>query len=498
MHSPDIPFSTAATTRWKRNFLNSLGSKYSIADDKNLRRLVNTQDASKFINNSFTPGFATPKISRNEDLREVSLQLVTLKKKHDFNKSLNYRNQRILDKDLKFIENIRSVESKTVATAEELGKKLEEKQKLYEEIKQKQEEALAARKVYKHMLNRMKITKINFDKQNLDFTSKLKINEIMVNEEQFRSRKAKESKNHARTALSSLSDYISLETKEKHTKLSIIKKDADQQLKNTQNRELRMKRQVEIAEAAADDDRNMRAMQIREGVMVHRLWYFSLEIKLQEIQKRFAVIDNAFRRVKNQYGFIDESEMIEKMLTKEQTYSQLLSSISYNKAKIIEQTEKIKDLNEKIEVLTSLKAQNLDPNKFWKDHLQKTIKETSAEKKRLMKIRTIYDKIRVWIDRVLEKLGAEQDFKYRKLKDYFQNIRVNIGKAMGKSSKIKVFDNKARVDKMKIEQVLMYYVGDEAKKRKSSRNLAMIDEVAMGDLPIVDNDENKEKDKLSK
>jgi hypothetical protein len=115
-----------------------------------------------------------------------------------------------------------------------------------------------------------------------------------------------------------------------------------------------------------------------------------------------------------------------------------------------------------------------------------------------MKIRTVYDKIRVWIDRVLEKLGAQQDFKYRKLKDYFQSIKVNIGKVMGKCSKIKVLDNKTRVDKMKIEQVLMYYVGDEGKKRKSSRNLAMIDEVAMGDLPIVDNDENKGKDKLSK
>lgn len=492
MYSPDFTISTAATSRWKRNVLSSFGKRLSIADDKNLRRLISTRDASKFINNSFTPGFATPKISRNEDAREVSLQLVSLKKKHDFNKSLNNRNQKILDKDSKFIETIRCIENKTLATAEELGKKLRGKQQEYEEIKRQQEEALSARKVYKHMLNRMKITKIKFDKQSLQFSYKLRTNEVMLNEEQYRSRKAKEMKNHTRTALSALTDYISIETKDKHAKLNIIKKDADQQIKNTQNREMRMKRQVEIAEAAADDDRNMRATQIREGVMIHRLWYFLLELKLQETQKRFAVIDDAFRKVKNQYGFIDASEMIEKILTKEQTYSELLGSISYNKSKIEEQTHKIKELIEKIEVLTNIKAQNLDPNRFWKEQLHKIAKETSFDKERLFKIRSVYDKIRVWTDRILEKLGAGQDFKYRKLQEYFQNIRSQISKSLAISSKKNVIVNKTRVDGMKIEHVLKYYVGDEGRKRKSTRNLAINDEIAMSEMPIL-NEEDVQK-----
>ena len=42
-----------------------------------------------------------------------------------------------------------------------------------------------------------------------------------------------------------------------------------------------MKRQLKIAEAAANEDRNRSAMQKREGLLLHRLWYSFLQNKLR-------------------------------------------------------------------------------------------------------------------------------------------------------------------------------------------------------------------------
>ena len=364
MYSPDISISVPASVRWKKNIHKFNDSKFSVANEKTLRSLVSTQDASKFLNTSFTPGLDTPKISRNDDFREVSLQLVHLKKKHDLNKNKNYLYQQLLDRDSKFVEKVQVIELKTLNLTDKLIQKSECLESKLEEVRKKQEEALAARGVYKHIFNRMKISQITFDEQNLSLNSNLKFSEQILSEEVNKSRKSKEHSKRTKSALSALNNYVSYQKKEKREKLINAEKDANQKISNSKNREFRMKRQIEIAESAADDDRNMRAMQMRESLMLHRVLFFLLEIKLKKTQQRFAVIDNSFHRIKNIYGVVEPSEMIEKILTKEQTYTDLLSSINYNKSRIVQQNERNSEMEEKIRQLNNLAMQNIDPNEF--------------------------------------------------------------------------------------------------------------------------------------
>ena len=468
MYTPDISISVPATTRWKRNQMRLTDSKFSITAEKKLRNLISTRDASRFITTSFTPGFDTPKITRNEELREVSLQLVSLRKKHDLSKKINYTHQQLLDKDSKFVTKAKSIETKTISLTEKMLQQADILEKQYEEVKERQEEAIDARRVYKHILNRMKISRIKLEERSLALNHHSKFTDQILSEEIVRSRRSKETNIGTRSTLSALATYISQETKEKQERVKIAHKDATQQILNSKNREVRAKRQFEIAEAAADDERNNTAMQIREGLMVHRLLYFLLDIKHKTSQKRFAIIDEAYRKVKNKYGFIEPSEIVEKVLVKEQTYSDLLSGIAYNKQQIELQTEKNREICLKIDNINELKMQYTDPNQFWKEELAKLSKEHSVDEARYAKIQIVYEKIVLWIDRNLQKLGVEIEDKPEKLVDYFLILNQATKKNLGEKLKQSLSSSKSRVDNMKVEEVLKYYVGDEGRRRTFS------------------------------
>lgn len=467
MFTPDLSLAMPATTRWKRNLLKSTEPRFSVSQEKNLHHLINSRDASKFLNISATPGLTGSKVSKNEDLREVSFQLVSLKKKHDINKSLNFRNQFKLDKEVKQVQKFKLVENQVEENSSKVKNKLKTLESLCEEIKTRQEEALEARKVYKHILNRMRKSKVFIDEQNLVMNSKLRENNLILGEEEYKKLKMKEFNIQTKAAFEVLQEYICTETGNRMKQLDIAKKDAEQQVKNTENRAIRMKRQVDIAENAADEERNNKAMQARESLMLHRIFFFLEDVKLQMSKKRFAVIDEAFRKIKIHYGHIEPVEMIEKILTKEQTFIDLLTSISYNKEKIVEQNEKIVAVEEKVEQLNANKSLS-DSNKQWRLILNKTFKDTAADKEKLRRLKIIKEKILFWARKLLERLGVE-NVNQADLSSHLQLVKKHILKILKKDGP-RIRKSILAIDIMPINQVLKI-CGDQSARR---RTFAMI------------------------
>jgi hypothetical protein len=200
MYTPDPSLSVPATTRWKGATMQFTNTRFTIVEQKHLHRLVTTQQASKFLNLSATPSLETPKISRNEEIREISLQLVSLKKKHDVSKNRNIKNQLILDTESKFRDKFKGIKTRTLLSLQDYEAKTQALERQYQVVKLQQDEALSAKKVYKHILNRMRMTKIKFEEQSLDLTKQLRENDIFLRDEQYRSRKSNETKIQTKSA----------------------------------------------------------------------------------------------------------------------------------------------------------------------------------------------------------------------------------------------------------------------------------------------------------
>jgi len=56
--------------------------------------------------------------------------------------------------------------------------------------------------------------------------------------------------------------------------------------------------------------------------------------KMEKEMRKSAQIDEAFKAIKTETGISDVQEMVKKFLTREQTYSMLLSNVSESESKI--------------------------------------------------------------------------------------------------------------------------------------------------------------------
>ena len=274
----DLPsLSARATLRWKRE--NQLETERSISkpNHRRIRSLISTSDPSKFFNTSLAATEEFNGVSKHEDLKEVSVQLNILRKKHDLNKDSNFHHDADILRLKRKINNYTHEETKTVSTISELKEAVEKLENSIVEVIDKQEEALAAANVYRHILERMRKARVFLDIKNEDVNKDLKSNNKSLGEEVDVLRRVKESKIKTKAAYDLLVDYNAKVTQEKTTKLVEISKDLIQRQEYNTKRDERYKRQIDIAEAAANEHKDMSDQEMRESLIIHRFWYLFLE-----------------------------------------------------------------------------------------------------------------------------------------------------------------------------------------------------------------------------
>lgn len=96
----------------------------------------------------------------------------------------------------------------------------------------------------------------------------------------------------------------------------------------------RVRRQQEIAESAANENKDTNELKMQENFLVQKLWSGFLKRKMEKEMKRTCEIEDAFQKIRASTGLSDVQEIVHKFLTREQTYSQLLMAVSDNERKI--------------------------------------------------------------------------------------------------------------------------------------------------------------------
>ena len=68
--------------------------------------------------------------------------------------------------------------------------------------------------------------------------------------------------------------------------------------------------------------------------MVHKFLAFFLKKKMERELKRFAVVEDAFKKIKSSTGISDPNDIIRKYIGREEIYGQLLMSIAASEKKL--------------------------------------------------------------------------------------------------------------------------------------------------------------------
>ena len=79
----------------------------------------------------------------------------------------------------------------------------------------------------------------------------------------------------------------------------------------------RVQRQSEIAEAAANENKDQNEVKLRENFMVQKMWSQYYKMKMNKEMNRSSVIEGAFQRIRSQTAITDVQEIVTKYLTRE-------------------------------------------------------------------------------------------------------------------------------------------------------------------------------------
>lgn len=134
---------------------------------------------------------------------------------------------------------------------------------------------------------------------------------------------------------------IDHEQKKRQERISSLQTSIQNKQDALQKRMTRAKRQAEIAELAQNQSKDVKEIEKRQNLLVNRLWSSFYKKRMSREMAKYKGIEESFQQIRAQTNNSDVREIVQKFMTKEQTYTQLLLAVSANEQKY----DQMKDAN---------------------------------------------------------------------------------------------------------------------------------------------------------
>jgi hypothetical protein len=347
-------------------------------------------------------------IDQEEERREVSTQLAIIRKRHDQTKEANLRKRKQVEKLKQELDQVGTVTTAAEGEQKTLETRVEQLERALAAAQSKQEEEQQNKSSYEHMLDRMKKDRIALEIKAQSLSQNLRSARQVLGSEQQKSRKTMEAKFQSRLQLKELKDQYEYEKRQKEDRIVQLERNVRMRQEASARREERQKRQTEIAEAAAKADSDSQESRLRDNVMLLRFWYKFLVKKLDTEKTNSSQIEDAFQKIRTATGLHDVQEIVERFLTREQTYNEFISGVSEAEKKL--ETLKQQNAQAREELLHMQFDENGGARALYQEveelETQQThlAKESTAVKEKLKKTIGLYDQVLEWGTKIMRRL----------------------------------------------------------------------------------------------
>lgn len=141
-----------------------------------------------------------------------------------------------------------------------------------DETQYKTDEELFTKHSYHHMLERMKKDFIAAKIQSAEFESSLKNKASILDLEQQKQRKIKEDRLQAKSIFEGLLRNVEKEQRDRQERINELQKCIKNKEESVKKRIERQRRNQEIAEAAANENKDSSELKMRENLYIQKLW----------------------------------------------------------------------------------------------------------------------------------------------------------------------------------------------------------------------------------
>ena len=405
----DETFLTAqGTSRWHNR---STSRRSSTFEEKQIHTLLQTSNVKSFLQTASLPKDSyTLDSMQNLNQGELHMQLISIRSKFDTTrKRFSVDDYKLKELELISEENLQKSNQAQVRI-QILMRKIEDLTQIISNVQSQQEECIENMQVNFHMLDRSKKNKIFLEiKANKLKNDLRRVNFALIveNNERFKERA---SKSYTKKIYQLVSRTVSRERNEKQSVIQGISKDMKIREFMKSRREERATRYIEITEQAANEAKDRKEINIREGVLVHKMTARLLAYKLREMKKINFNIEEAFLKIRVVTGESSVPELVQKFLTREQTFKELKFTIDMSRKSIEEIVRKNLDIERIIGSATVYDKEARGSELFrLKEKYTEKLKEVQVERMKLHTIKVVYEKVREWSRRICVEMKVYKD-----------------------------------------------------------------------------------------
>ena len=362
-----------------------------------------------------------------EEMGEVSLQLAMIRKKYDILKQENGHKRKSLERLTNEYEQIGSLTNVHSGDQSQVENAYNQLRSNLESHRKKLEEEIINKKTYKHIYDRVHEERIGLELKSNQLHLQLKSAQHILETEKLKARKNFEAIHSSRNSLKSLRVIVDYDNKQKQDRISYLEKNALSRKEAAERREERIRKIAEIADVAANENTESQEIDIKQSLLLHKIWYSYLKYKLDKKLKGAIEIEDAYQNIRSATGLQNITEIVNNFIGKEENQAQQIKNIEdANKC-----LDELKNKNEKCKI--DLKELMLiEGNNNAVEFLRK-IREIEEEiivekkkseiiKEEYKNIDEFYEEISNWgkkVEKNLE-LGQEEDMLslFKTLKNY--------------------------------------------------------------------------------
>ena len=353
----------------------------------------------------------------NSEISEIASQLTLLRKRHDKLKKSN-------SQKLQFYEKLKSeLDSAEISTTiyesdnKSIQDKINQLQDQIEQSKKKYESEKFNKKSYNYVLERMKEEKIALEIKSNSLQSSLKESKLSLEAETEKFRKIRENQYSSKQVMKEIKSALAIDQRTKQEKIFQLQKTIKDRQEIEKRREDRQKRQLDISDAAANDDKDSHEAKIREVFLLNRFWIKFIQRKLKNEVSKGNPIEQAFKKIKTTTGISEISEVVEKYLNQHESLQKLNEAVAQAESKL----EGVKTYNfsirEKLSSAQIIEPETGNPRKVYAEiegmekKLAECYKESAGVKDKLRKTVVSYDQLVNWAGKSCDALGIDVKFE---------------------------------------------------------------------------------------
>ena len=343
-------------------------------------------------------------LDNDEEIREITLQLVMIRKAYDHVLNQNSQKREQIELMKKQIQKLESTIETCTEDQSSISFRIKQLSKDLSKYKSTLEKELQDSRSLEYVYTRTKNDLIGLEIKSTSLHSSLTSLKTHLHEYETKSRKNKEQNVQSQRLLRNLNDNLKTEQKNKDDLIKRLEKAANSKKQASERRQKRIVKQAEIAEIAANQNRNAEEIALKEQIILYKIYWSLLNYKQEKAFRDSEDAEEAFKRIRVATGLSNIKTVVDGYLKRDELGDELQKSISEQDKQLSILKKRCEKLRNELSSILLISKESSSPYFI---QLQVLNKQIEHERKLYENSRSefsIFDKINLDLEDIYKKI----------------------------------------------------------------------------------------------